>query len=86
MPPGNQVTATLPFRILLAMIEEQTHELSNAIGGSMNLLVMQIREANEPPPDRVVQAAELAARATTALQKIMWNLGRLQALADRGQL
>jgi hypothetical protein len=61
-------------------IEEQTHELSNTVGNSLNLLLFQIREAESDLPERVIQAAELSARATSTLQKLMWKVGKLHAM------
>ncbi len=80
MTPNDESGPRPPLRVLLAEIEEQTHELSNTVGNSMNLLLCQIREADNDVPERVVQAAELSARATGKLHKLMWNLGRLHAL------
>ena len=80
MTGNSNASPRIPLRTLLAEIEEQTHELSNTVGSSMNLLLCQIREARADVPERVIQAAELSTRATGKLQKLMWNLGKLHAL------
>lgn len=82
MTSNNESSPRVPLRFLLTEIEEQTHDLSNLVGNSMNLLLCQIREEENDLPERVVQAAELSARATGKLRNLMWNLGKLHALMN----
>lgn len=70
------------FRTALVELEEQAHELSNTIGSAMNLLIVHIRDERAEVPERVAQAADLSARATGKLQKLMWNLGKLHAMIN----
>ncbi len=67
---------------LLSKIEEHAHKLSNSVGCSMNLLVLQIREADDLAPERIIQAAALATQAAGTLQKLMWELHRVRSLVE----
>ena|SRR5258708_9842753 len=61
---------------------ELTHELSNSVGLTMNLLISIPVDLPQPICDQLTTAMEEATRATCTLRKLMWRLGDIRLSAQ----